>query len=67
MDEAKGIEQTPAWLLTADRYIAEISRKQRVIRRRAVAEHLKVGQGLPKPFLAFRVDWLHAAAPLRPQ
>ena len=63
MDEAKGIEQTPAWLLTADRYIAEITRKRRAICCRAVVGHSKGGRGLPKPFPASRAGWLNAAIP----
>lgn len=63
MDETKGTEQTLAWLLTADRYVAEITRQQRAIRWRTAAGHIKAGQGLPKPFLASRAGWLNAAAP----
>ena len=66
MDETKEAGQTTAWLLTADCYIVELARNQRIRHWRAVARHLKVGQDLPKPFLVSRADWLNAAAPLRP-
>jgi hypothetical protein len=64
MDDLKAIEQAPAWLLTADRYIAEITRNQRVRRWRAIAAHVKAGQDLPRSFLASRAGRLNAPASL---